>query len=199
MEGFPRSIMPHVTRVPSLQTPDTESRCPRLILSHASVLSTVGTEFDTRGPDLWQDTAYDGGPPSLGFYVARVNEAEGILVVGFIPNLVEIGFELPPGNEEKLAFRIPVSISPEAEPGTLSLLPTNGPGGEGSGPASLRNASFRWSRASPSRCSPWARAIVSSVSPNGACTRLSRCLACPSWAVRRTPTWRASRSSRPTW
>ena len=104
-----------------------------------NVVSPVAPDFDIKNPKLWEGTYYASGVGRVMFHGMSVDVEAGILYFGFVPDLIAFGAELPPGDEEKLAFRIAVSIAPDAPSGTLSLIPTNGPDGEGVGPARVHN------------------------------------------------------------
>jgi hypothetical protein len=61
------------------------------------------------------------------------------MTVGFIPDLIEEGHEVPPG-QDRLIFKIRGAIAADAAPGAEVLLePTNGEGGDGVGPNRIRN------------------------------------------------------------
>ncbi len=63
---------------------------------------------------------------------ARKYPSENLLIVGVIPHFRDLVFEIPPGPEEKLIFKIRGTISADARPGTSSILkPTNGPDDQG--------------------------------------------------------------------
>jgi hypothetical protein len=74
-----------------------------------------------------------------GWLISTSYPEESVIVLGFVPSWIYTGYELPPG-ERQAVIRIPGTISPEAEPGTVVRLePTNGLAGLGFGPNGLRN------------------------------------------------------------
>jgi hypothetical protein len=74
-----------------------------------------------------------------GYFSLTPNQEEGILFVAFIPHIVKEEYATPPGSE-RLVFKFLGTISPDAEPGTETVLePTNGPDGGGVGPELLVN------------------------------------------------------------
>ena len=126
-------------QVPVFVTNSVEIEAFQLVVEYDPATFSPNVSVSTSSGISREGSYYDGLEPNSGDFgaVSATDEAD-IFVVGFIPAFIEIGFELPAG-EEKLAFNITGSIPEDAPEGIVSLTPVNGPGGEGIGPAGMRN------------------------------------------------------------
>jgi hypothetical protein len=93
--------------------------------------------------EAFLDSGYYGGTPpghnQVQYHSVTVYPEDGIVILAFIPNLIETGDELPPG-EKQHVFNLVGTISPDAALETVVRLdPTNGPDGFGYGPNRLHN------------------------------------------------------------
>ncbi len=104
------------------------------------IVEGVGNR-DTR---FWEGSFYEepftGGNPPPMFFAVTPHARAGFFTVGLVPDLVGIDVpELPPG-ELTHAFNLIVVTDDQVRPGTrIELMPTDGPDGEGFGPAKIRN------------------------------------------------------------
>jgi hypothetical protein len=136
VEGMPGQLV----EIPVYLTNTVEIEAFQLVVDHGGALVP---EAEGSGYGLsFQDTYYsawgsDDPPPD--FRLAAPGPAGGFLTVCFVPNLIELGDETPPGTRQHV-FNIVARVSPDAEPGAEVLLdPTAASSGEGVGEYGLRN------------------------------------------------------------
>ena len=143
VEGVPGQTV----EIPVVLTNDVEIEAYQLVLHYDPAIITfqealVATGFDL-APLSLDGTYYEGRYTDLdgfgGFFSMSPNAEDGTLILAFIPHVIWEEYATPPGFET-LVFKFMGTISPDAEPGTETVLePTSGPDGEGVGPELLRN------------------------------------------------------------
>ena len=103
---------------------------------------------ESRQGITFDGTFYDGRLYDRLSFTVLTSQTEGTFVVAFSPNYAAVdSWEerdertvLPVSETETLVFKIVGTIAPDAEEGTtVSMEPTNGPAGEGTGPLKMRN------------------------------------------------------------
>lgn len=124
-------------RIPILVSNSIEVEAFQFVVRYDAEIIDV-LPFNTQEYDHWAGTYYEGGT-EIGYMAIVPHPEEGMFVVGWVPSLIETGFELPPG-EDVAVLNAYALIRSDVPPGTTTLLePTNGRDGEGFGPAGLRN------------------------------------------------------------
>lgn len=130
-------------RIPVLVSNSVEVEAFQIVVAYdPEVLEVQRVDQPSDDPGLlWGGTFYESLSDNKYpyYFTLTPDPDEGIFVVGFIPDLIATGSELPPGNDVAV-FHVPAVVSPEVQPGTsISLEPTNLEDNLGYGRASLRN------------------------------------------------------------